>query len=82
VAACLLYGIGFGLPLLLKFILNLYGTEDKNTPVIVTAGIYGYSFSSFIITTLICAIPIGWLQWLAITYSAISSGVFLVRMYW
>ena len=83
VAAMILYGVGFGLPLLLKFILNLYGTsEEETTPLVTTVGIYGYSFSSFIITTLICAIPIDWLQWLAIAYSAISSGVFLVRMYW
>ena len=83
IAAMVMYGVGIGIPLLLKFILQLYGTSDEQgKPLVTTVGIYGYSFSSFIITTLICAIPIDWLQWLAIAYSAIVSGVFLVRMYW
>ena len=82
VAAMILYGIGLGLPLLLKFALNLYGTSEHQTPLVTAVGIYGYSFSSFIITTLICAIPIDWLQWIAIGYSAVCSLVFLMRMYW
>lgn len=83
VAALILYGVGIGLPCFLKFMLNLYGTsEEPAKPIVTTVGIYGYSFSSFIITTLICAIPIEWLQWLAIAYSAIASGSFLIRMYW
>ena len=62
IAAMVMYGVGIGLPLLLKFILNLYGTAEEPTkPLITTVGIYGYSFSSFILTTLICAIPIDWL---------------------
>ena len=60
VAAMILYGIGLGLPLLTKFLLNLYGLQENTRPIAVTAGIYGYSFSSFILTTLICAVPIDW----------------------
>lgn len=60
VAAMILYGIGLGLPLLTKFVLNLYGLQENTRPIAVTAGIYGYSFSSFILTTLICAVPIDW----------------------
>ena len=84
IAAMVMYGVGIGLPLLLKFILNLYGTaiDEPTTPLITTVGIYGYSFSSFVFTTLICAVPIDWLQWIAIAYSAIASGSFLIRMYW
>ena len=82
VAAMILYGIGLGLPLLTKFLLNLYGLQENTRPLAVTAGIYGYSFSSFILTTLICAVPYDLIQWLAIGYSAVVSLVFLIRMYW
>jgi len=45
-------------------------------------GIYGYSFSSFVLVCLFCAIPIDWLQWLLITYAALTSLSFLILTYW
>ena len=61
VAGCILYGTGIGLPLLVKCLVNTYGTSEHPTPLVNAVGIYGYSFSSFIITCLFCAIPIDWL---------------------
>ena len=45
-------------------------------------GIYGYSFSSFLITCLFCAIPITPLQWVLIAYSVVASTFFLGHTYW
>ena len=45
-------------------------------------GIFGYSFASFLIPILICSIPVSWLQWLIIGYSAVASSVFLIAGYW
>ena len=56
-AAVVLYGIGFGLPLVVRFLINCYGSTEELAPTVTTVGIYGYSFASFLITTLLCAIP-------------------------
>ena len=77
-----LYGIGLGLPLLVKCLVNTYGVSENPTPLVNAVGIYGYSFGSFIITSLLCAIPLDWLQWLLISYSAITSLSFLISVYW
>ena len=77
-----LYGVGLGLPLLIKCLVNTYGSSEHPTPLVNAVGIYGYSFSSFIITCLLCSIPSDWLQWLLITYSAITSLTFLISAYW
>jgi len=81
-AMCVLYGLGLGLPLLIKCLVNTYGSSENPTPLVHSVGIYGYSFGSFIATCLFCAIPIDWLQWLLISYSAITSLSFLVSVYW
>ena len=60
-AMFVLYGVGLGLPLLVKCLVNTYGVSQHPTPLVNAVGIYGYSFSSFILTTLLCAIPIDWL---------------------
>ena len=82
VAMFVLYGVGLGLPLLVKCLVTTYGVSQNPTPLVNAVGIYGYSFSSFILTTLLCAIPIDWLQWLLISYAALTSLSFLVLTYW
>lgn len=62
VAAGLLYGLGFGLPVLIKVLLNLYGHGDKTSDaksLLSSVGIYGYSFTSMILTAFLC----GCLKW-------------------
>jgi len=81
-AMAILYGVGIGLPLLVKCLVNTYGQSEHATPLVNAVGIYAYSFSSFNITCLFCAIPIDWLQWLLISYSAITSLSFLISTYW
>jgi hypothetical protein len=82
VAAFIIYGVGICFPLVIKLLLNLYGTSDSQTPLVNAVGIYGYSFSSFLITSILCAIPSDTWQWLLITYSAVTSVGFLMRTYW
>ena len=78
----ILYGTGALLPLLLKVALNLYGTNEHVTPLATTVGIYGYSFSTFLITSVLCTFAVDWLQWILIGYSAIVAGVFITKALW
>lgn len=82
VAMMVLYGVGLGLPLLMKCLINAYGSAEHPTPLVNAVGIYGYSFSSYIITCLFCAIPSDALQWLLISYSATTSLSFIISTYW
>ena len=66
----------------LKLIMKLMGTGFFASSIIEVIGIYGYSFSSFLITAFFCAIPVSILQWVLIGYSAISSIGFLMFTYW
>jgi len=45
-------------------------------------GIYGYSYTSFLITSFVCAFPIPILQWCFIGYSALTSAGFLIPTLW
>jgi hypothetical protein len=78
-----LYGICFGLPLALKLLVNILGNKKSEIPFLHGVGIYCYSFSSFMISSLLCgAIPVEWVQWVLITYSAMTSIMFLIATYW
>ena len=61
IAATILFSIGIALPLVMKFLLNLYGSGQNPTPVAQAVGIFGYSFTSFLLPVLISAAPIEWL---------------------
>ena len=82
IAATVIYGIGFGLPFALKIIMKFMGAGFFASSFIEVVGIYGYSFSSFLITGLLCALPYSGLQWALIGYSAITSTGFLMVTYW
>lgn len=83
IAAGVIYGVGFGLPVLVHSMQKWFGGMQSNlTPLASAIGIYGYSFTSFLVVTLLCAIPVDWLQWLLISYAAITSTGFLIRTYW
>jgi heme/copper-type cytochrome/quinol oxidase subunit 4 len=82
IATCVVYGVGFVLPLLMKLFLNSCGTKERPTPIAQTIGIYGYSFASYLLPVLICAAPVETLQWVIIGYSAIASTIFLVAGFW
>jgi NADH:ubiquinone oxidoreductase subunit 5 (subunit L)/multisubunit Na+/H+ antiporter MnhA subunit len=82
VAATVIYSIGFGLPLLLKLIMKFMGTGFFSSSYLEVLGIYGYSFTSFILTAFLCCIPSETIRWLLIGYSALTSTAFLMITYW
>ena len=86
IAAGIIYGIGVGLPLLMKVMLNLYGTGEQRegvASVLSAIGIYGYSFTPFIIMSMFCGIlPFDWAHWVLIVLSGVASFGFLWKNYW
>lgn len=82
IAATVIYSIAIGLPLGLKLLMRLLGQEFFNGTFLELVGIYGYSFTSFIITSLLCLIPVQFLQWIFVGYSAITSAGFLIVTMW
>lgn len=76
------YFIGFGLPLAIKLVMKFFGTGMFESSYIEVLGIYGYSFSSFLITCLLCAVPFPIMQWIFIGYSMVISTLFLFVTYW
>lgn len=56
VAASLIYGIGFLLPLFLYIAMKCFGTKSELVSVICT---YGYSMSIYIPVIIACSLPIG-----------------------
>jgi hypothetical protein len=83
IAAGVIYGVGLGLPLIVNSLQKWFGNNSTEpTPLSTAVGIYGYSLLSFLVVTIVCAIPANWLQWLLICYAAITSTGFLMRTYW
>ena len=82
IAATVLYGMALGLPFALKLLMRFLGTDFFNGTYVELVGIYGYSFTSFLVTALLCAVPIQTLQWVCIVYSAVTSTGFLMVTMW
>lgn len=52
-------------------------------PLVHGIGIYSYSFSSFLVSSLLCgAIPVDAVQWVLIVYSMGTSIMFVISTYW
>jgi len=58
IAATVIFSIGLGLPFGLKLLMRVLGSNFFSGTFIEILGIYAYSFTSFLITAFICAIPI------------------------
>lgn len=83
IAIGVLTGAMIGLPLALRMIITCFGSQGPSVPLLHGVGIYGYSYSSFLISSLLCgAIPFDFIQWILITYSAVISCMFLMVTYW
>ena len=82
IAATVLYSLALGLPLGLKLLMRVLGTQFFNGTFIDLVGIYGYSFTSFLITAFLCLVPIQIFQWACIVYSAVTSTGFLFVTMW
>jgi hypothetical protein len=58
IATTVVFSIGLGLPFGLKLLMRVLGSNFFSGTFIEILGIYAYSFTSFLITAFICAIPI------------------------
>ena len=79
IAGVVIYGVGFGLPVLITFLMKIFGTSLSFVSVICT---YGYSFSIFLPISIICVIQVDILQWIALIYAIFSSTSLLVVNYY
>ena len=78
IAGTTVYSVGFGLPILITFLMKLFGVKLGFVHVICT---YGYSFSIFLPISIICVIQINAVQWIALIYAVFSSTSLLVVNY-
>ena len=78
-AGAFIYGIGFGLPLIIIILMKVFGTSISGISVICT---YGYSFSVFLPASIICVIQVDAIQWLTLIYAIFSSTSLLVVSYY
>ena len=79
IAGIVIYSVGFGLPILIAFLMKIFGNSLGIVHVICT---YGYSFSIFLPISIICVIQVDPLQWIALFYAVFSSTSLLVVNYY
>jgi len=61
-AIAILFGSTVGVPIALKFFIAAFGEGATTVPVLHGIGIYAYSFSSFILSSLVCGLlPYDWI---------------------
>ena len=82
VAFAVIFGAGLGLPFALKLLMKFMGAAFFSGTFMEILGIYGYSFTSFLVTALVCAVPVSGLQWAFVAYAAVTSTGFLVTALW
>ena len=78
IAAYVIYGIGFCLPILIYVCMYFFGS---NTSFILILCIYAYSFTIYIPVMILC-IPIEKLQWAFLLIGVLHSTGFLVVNFW
>ena len=79
IAASTIYIVGFGLPILIAFLMRVFGIKLGFVHVICT---YGYSFSIFLPISIICIIQFHFIQWISLIYAVFSSTSLLVVNYY
>jgi hypothetical protein len=79
IAGTTIYSVGFGLPILITFLMKLFGIKLGFVHVICT---YGYSFSIYLPISIICLIQVNAVQWIALIYAVFSSTSLLVVNYY
>ena len=62
ISISVLFGLAIGLPLGLRLFIKFFGDKETTVPICHGIGIYSYSFSSFLVSSILCGIiPVGWL---------------------
>ena len=77
-AMAIIYGIGFVLPLIVKALMQVFGSE---TSFVLVLCIYAYSFTVYAPIFILC-IPYEKLQWILLFYAVLSSTCFLLLNFW
>lgn len=73
-AVVLVYTTGFGLPVLLGFVLRYF---QSRVTIVQLICLYGYSMSCTIVVLVLCAFPNSILHWLLMLYALVNSTAFL-----
>ena len=78
IAGGVIYGIGFCLPLIVKALMYVFGSE---TGFVLVLCIYAYSFTIYAPIFILC-IPFENLQWVLLFFGVLSSSCFLLINFW
>lgn len=82
IAISVLFGVVVGVPVGIRLAIKFFGHTEPQVPLLHGIAIYAYSFSSFLMVSLLCgAIPVPWVQWLLIIYAACTSMMFVSSVY-
>ena len=79
VAAVVIYGIGFGVPLVIILLMKCFGSSNTYVSCLC---IYGYSYSIYVPVVFCCAIGVNVAQWILLSYAAGASSSFILVNYW
>jgi len=79
ISAVYIYGIGFGLPILLSIMMKMFSTE---IPTVLIVCYYGYSFTILAPTVLLSIIQVELLKWIFLGYAIAHSTAFLIFNLW
>ncbi|CEM31672.1 unnamed protein product [Vitrella brassicaformis CCMP3155] len=82
VAATVVYGFLFGVPLVSRLLLYFTGSGSDSINFRQLICVYGYSLFVFIPVSLICIAPLEWLKWVAVSVGmAISISFICINLY-
>ena len=78
-----LFGMAIGLPCGLRMFIRCFGDRESKVGLIYAIGMYGYSFTAFLLSSLVCGfVTFSVVRWLVLGYSTFISVVFLCNVYW
>jgi len=78
-SAFYIYGFGFGLPILLSFMMKIFSTDISSVLIVCY---YGYSFTIFAPTVLLSIINVEIAKWIFLGYAIAHSTAFLITNLW
>ena len=78
-----LFGICLGLPIGIYYFVKCFGDRESTVTLVYGIGMYSYSFTAFLLSTLICGfVTNSIVRWILLSYSTLTSIIFLINVYW
>jgi hypothetical protein len=78
-----LFGICLGLPIGIYYFVKCFGDRESTVSLVYGIGMYSYSFTAFLLSTLICGfVTNSIVRWILLAYSTLTSVIFLINVYW